>query len=118
MHAGDTTWLFAADNGGTAALEALRATAACSRRGTTTMAARAPSWPAGSCPVTTRAAACASTCPDSGREVATLACGSGHYEHAIVIDSRIALQGGERRPSTPTSGVLNIWRMAGRSGSA
>ena len=45
----------------------------------------------------------------SGRQVADLACGSGHWNSPIVVDGRIALPQGNAN-AHHTSGVLNIWR--------
>jgi outer membrane protein assembly factor BamB len=47
--------------------------------------------------------------PDTGHEVATLECGSGHWNSPIVIDGRIALPEGNANRHA-TSGILNIWR--------
>lgn len=45
----------------------------------------------------------------SGRQLADLPCGSGHWNSPIVADGRIALpEGNANRHGT--SGVLNIWR--------
>jgi outer membrane protein assembly factor BamB len=44
-----------------------------------------------------------------GRRVATLACGSGHWNSPIVVDGRIALPEGNANDHA-TSGVLDIWR--------
>lgn len=45
----------------------------------------------------------------SGRQVANLACGGGHWNSPIVVDGRIALPEGNANAHR-TSGVLNIWR--------
>lgn len=46
--------------------------------------------------------------PRSGRRVATLATGSGHWNSPIVVDGRIALGEGNSNDHA-TSGVLDIW---------
>ncbi len=46
----------------------------------------------------------------TGNPVATLPCGSGHWNSPIVVDGRIALPEGNAN-SHQTSGILNIWRM-------
>jgi outer membrane protein assembly factor BamB len=48
--------------------------------------------------------------PTTGTLVATLACGSGHWNSPIVIDGRIALPEGSSNSHT-TTGVLDIWRV-------
>ena len=47
--------------------------------------------------------------PQSGRQVATLEAGSGHWNSPIIVDGRIALPEGNAN-SHRTSGILNIWR--------
>jgi putative pyrroloquinoline-quinone binding quinoprotein len=46
--------------------------------------------------------------PRSGRRVATLPAGSGHWNSPIVVDGRIALPEGDANDQA-TSGVLDIW---------
>jgi outer membrane protein assembly factor BamB len=48
--------------------------------------------------------------PETGREIATLDCGGGHWNSPIVADGRIALPEGNSN-SHRTSGVLDIWRL-------
>jgi len=48
--------------------------------------------------------------PQSGRQVATLEAGSGHWNSPIIVDGRIALPEGNAN-SHRTSGILNIWRL-------
>jgi len=48
--------------------------------------------------------------PDTGKEIATLECGSGHWNSPIVVDGRIALPEGDSNRHSE-SGVLNIWRL-------
>ncbi len=47
--------------------------------------------------------------PATGRQVATLPCGGGHWQSPIVTDGRIALAEGDAN-SHRQSGVLDIWR--------
>ena len=47
---------------------------------------------------------------DSGRLVAELKCGQGHWNSPIVADGRIALPEGDANDRR-TSGVLDIWRL-------
>jgi hypothetical protein len=50
--------------------------------------------------------------PASGKLVATLSSGSGHWNSPIAIDGRIALPEGDANDHD-TSGVLDIWRLPG-----
>jgi hypothetical protein len=50
--------------------------------------------------------------PTSGRLVATLQAGSGHWNSPIVTDGRVALPEGNANDHT-TGGVLDIWRLPG-----
>jgi hypothetical protein len=47
--------------------------------------------------------------PTTGKEVATLECGRGHWNSPIVVDGRIALPEGNANQHRD-SGVLDIWR--------
>ncbi len=47
--------------------------------------------------------------PANGTVIATLPCGSGHWNSPIIADGRIALPEGSSNNHT-TSGVLDIWR--------
>jgi hypothetical protein len=48
--------------------------------------------------------------PASGKLVATLSAGSGHWNSPIVTDGRVALPEGDANDHA-TSGVLDIWRL-------
>ena len=48
--------------------------------------------------------------PESGRQVAELDCGGGHWNSPIVVDGKIALPEGNAN-SHSSSGVLDIWRV-------
>jgi outer membrane protein assembly factor BamB len=48
--------------------------------------------------------------PASGKPVATLPAGSGHWQSPIVVDGRIALGEGNANDHE-TAGVLDIWRL-------
>jgi hypothetical protein len=102
------TWLFAADGGGTAAW-------------TVRDAKLTPMWShatAGTSPVVAGgllyiydpAGALHVYDPRSGHEVASLPCGSGHWNSPIVVDGRIALPEGTANAHS-LSGVLNIWSV-------
>jgi hypothetical protein len=101
------TWVFAADNGGTAAwrfsggrlhLAWRKATG-----GTSPVVAGGLLWvydPGGGLNVYV---------PRTGRVVRTLDCGGGHWNSPIVADGRVALPEGDANQHA-TSGVLDIWR--------
>jgi hypothetical protein len=48
--------------------------------------------------------------PTSGKEVARLDCGDGHWNSPIVVDGRIALPEGNANRHRDT-GILDIWRL-------
>ena len=48
--------------------------------------------------------------PTTGKEVAKLEAGPGHWNSPIVVDGRIALPEGNANQRSQT-GVLDIWRM-------
>jgi outer membrane protein assembly factor BamB len=48
--------------------------------------------------------------PRSGTEIATLACGGGHWNSPIVADGRIALPEGSANDHS-SAGVLDIWSV-------
>jgi hypothetical protein len=104
----DSVWIFAADNGGTAAWTY--------RNGTLTKAWSATS--AGTSPIvaggmlfvydpggTLRVFE-----PATGKVLGQLSAGSGHWNSPIVADRRIALPQGNAN-SHATSGTFNIWRL-------
>jgi hypothetical protein len=104
----DTVWVFAADNGGSAAWTY--------RNGTLTKAWSASS--AGTSPVIAGgmlfvydpAGTLRVFEPATGKPLGQLAAGAGHWNSPIVVDRRIALPQGNAN-SHGTSGILNIWRM-------
>jgi glucose dehydrogenase len=105
---GATTWLYAADGGGTAAwtYSAGHLTAAWSNTngGTSPVTAGGLLFvydPGGSLRVYD---------PATGRAIATLPVGSGHWNSPIVADGRIALPEGSAN-NHATSGIFNIWRL-------
>jgi outer membrane protein assembly factor BamB len=106
-HPGSTTWLFAADNGGTAAWTLSRGRLQQVWRngngGTSPVIAGGLLYvydPGGGLRVYV---------PTTGKEVATLECGRGHWNSPIVVDGRIALPEGNANQHR-SSGVLDIWR--------
>jgi hypothetical protein len=106
LHTKGGTWLFAGDNGGTAAYRVhnskLQVMWRNSTGGTSPIVAGGLVYvydPGGGLNVYTT----------GGRRVATLACGGGHWNSPIVVDGRIALPEGNANDHA-TSGVLDIWR--------
>ncbi len=108
LQSSGTTWLFAADNGGTAAwtLSGGRLVQAWKNGngGTSPVVADGLLFvydPGGDLRVYDAT---------SGRQVTVLKCGRGHWNSPIVVDGRIALpEGNANRHST--SGVVDIWRL-------
>ena len=102
-----STWMFAADNGGTAAwtLKGNRLHQAWlnASGGTSPIAAGGLLWvygPGGGLRVYV---------PGTGRLVTTLQAGPGHWNSPIVVNGRVALPEGNANDHK-TSGVLDIWR--------
>ena len=107
-HRDDAVWLFAADNGGTAAwrIEAGRLRQAWhSATGGTS-----PIVVDGMLLVYDPGGGLHIYDATSGRSVGTLPCGDGHWNSPIAVDGRIALPEGNANEHR-TSGVLDIWRL-------
>jgi outer membrane protein assembly factor BamB len=105
-HTGSSTWLFAADNGGTAAWRYrgghLTQVWQHGTGGTSPVVAGGLLWvynPGGGLNVYK---------PGTGALVATLPSGGGHWNSPIVVDGHVALPEGDAN-SHSTSGVLDIW---------
>lgn len=105
------TWLFAADNGATAAWTysngALTAVWNHATGGTSPVVAGGLLYvynPGGGLRVYD---------PTSGTQIANLTCGGGHWNSPIVADGRIALPEGNANQHSAT-GVLDIWSVPGR----
>jgi outer membrane protein assembly factor BamB len=108
LRSGSTTWLFATDNGGTAAWNftggRLQQMWRNGNAGTSPVIAGGLLYvydPGGSLRV---------YAPQTGQQLAALNSGSGHWSSPIVVDGRIALPEGNANQHN-TSGVLNIWRL-------
>jgi outer membrane protein assembly factor BamB len=108
-HHGGETWMIAADNGGTEAWRLsngnLQAVWRNAHAGTSPVLAGGLLYvydPAGGLRVYQ---------PETGRLLADLASGPGHWNSPIAIDGRIALPEGNANQHR-TSGVLDIWRVA------
>jgi outer membrane protein assembly factor BamB len=106
MHTPNETWLFAADNGGTAAWrfrdKKLVPAWQNKNAGTTPVVAGGLLYvydPHGGLRVYE---------PSSGNLITTLACESGHWNSPIVVDGRIALPEGNANEHAAT-GYLDIW---------
>ena len=105
---GKRTWLIAADGGGTQAWSLrggrLHSVWRLGNGGTSPVVAGGLLWvydPGGGLRVYRL---------PSGKPVATLSAGSGHWNSPIVTDGRVALPEGDAN-SHATSGVLDIWRL-------
>ena len=108
LHSGTTTWLFAADNGGTAAW-------------TLSGGQLVPAWSngnGGTSPVVADGLLFVYAPTGglhvydavSGNPITTLVSGGGHWNSPIVVDGRIALPEGNANDHK-TTGVLDIWRV-------
>lgn len=107
-HHGSATWLYVADNAGTAAWTLSAGTLhrqwQNDHGGTSPVVADGLVFvydPAGDLRVYNAT---------SGRQLAKLACGGGHWNSPIVVDGLIALPQGNANAHR-RSGVLNIWRV-------
>jgi outer membrane protein assembly factor BamB len=107
-HTSSRTWMFAADNGGTAAYRFRNGRLSVAWRngkgGTSPVVAGGLLWvydPGGGLNVYV---------PSIGRLVATLSSGGGHWNSPIVVDGRVALPEGNANDHA-TKGVLDIWRL-------
>ena len=106
MHAPNETWLFAADNGGTAAWtfrDGKLAPAWENRNGGTT-----PVVAGGLLYVYDPRGGLRVYEPSTGKLITTLACEAGHWNSPIVVDGRIALPEGNANDHAST-GYLDIW---------
>lgn len=107
LHAGPTTWLFAADNGGTAAWTLSRGRLQArwkNRNGGTS-----PVIAGGLLYVYDPDGGLRVYLAETGQQLAKLDCGSGHWNSPIVVDGRIVLPEGSGNQHRST-GVLDIWR--------
>jgi hypothetical protein len=105
---GNTTYLFAADGGGTAAwtYSGGRLTAAWSNSN----AGTSPVVAGGLLYVYDPGGALRVYDPATGQVAGTLAVGGGHWNSPIVVDGRIAVPQGSANSHSGT-GIFNIWRL-------
>jgi outer membrane protein assembly factor BamB len=111
-HHGAETWMFAADNGGTAAwtFKSGKLVAMWKNRNSGT----SPVVAGGLLYVYSPQGGLRAYDPVKGTQIADLESGSGHWNSPIVIDGKIALPEGNANHHT-SAGVLDIWSMpAGR----
>jgi hypothetical protein len=101
------TWMFAADNGGTAAWQ-LRSGRLHEEWHNDT-GGTSPFEAGGLLFVYAPAGGLNVYQASSGKRITTLSCGPGHWSSPIVVDGRIILPEGDAN-SRATSGVLDIWR--------
>ena len=111
LRTGKATWLFAADNGGTAAWTfedgKLHQVWANSNEGTSPVVAGGLLYvydPGGDLRVYQA---------ETGKELAKLDAGGGHWNSPIVVDGMIALPEGGSRRGRSGDGTLDIWRERG-----
>jgi hypothetical protein len=108
FHNGNATWLFVSDRAGTGAWTfaggRLQPAWANRNPGTSPVVAGGLLYvydPAGSLRVYE---------PESGRTIAALPCGSGHWNSPIVIDGKVVLPEGNANRHE-NQGIVNIWRV-------
>ncbi len=108
LHTSTTTWMFAADGGGTAAwtLTGGRLVQAWQRGN----AGTSPVVVDGLLFVYDPGGGLRIYDDTSGAQLNTLQCGGGHWNSPIVVDGRIALPEGDANLHL-SSGVLDIWRL-------
>jgi PQQ-like domain len=108
LRQGSATWMFAGDNGGTAAYRFANGRLSVAWHngtgGTSPIVAGGLLWvynPGGGLAVYE---------PTTGRLLTTLASGNGHWSSPIVVDRRVALPEGNANDHS-TTGVLDIWSL-------
>lgn len=108
LQAGTTTWLFAADNGGTAAWTL--GGGRIEQRWRNGNGGTSPVIAGGLLYVYDPGGGLRVYSPETGRQLAELECGSGHWNSPIIADGRVALPEGNANQHR-NSGVLDIWRL-------
>jgi hypothetical protein len=102
------TWMFAADDGGTAAWELKNAKL--EKKWKNRTGGTSPFEADGMLFVYARGGGLNVYEAASGKHIATLACGSGHWNSPIVLQGKIILPEGNANDHA-TSGVLDIWSL-------
>jgi hypothetical protein len=108
LHDKTGTWLFAADNGATAAW--ILQSGRLEQKWRSSQAGTSPVIAGGLLYVYDPSGGLRVYQPDTGRQIANLDCGEGHWNSPIVVDGKIALPEGNAN-AHGTSGVLDIWRL-------
>jgi hypothetical protein len=108
MHAGATTWLFAADNGGTAAWTLTNGRLQLAWQNGN--AGTSPAIADGRLYVYDPGGVLRVYRAETGGLLMALECGSGHWNYPVVADGKIALPEGSAN-SHSTRGILNIWKL-------
>ena len=107
---GGHTWMFAADNGGTAAWELDNGLL--HEKWKNTIGGTSPFEAGGLLFVYAREGGLNVYEAMTGKRVATLPCGPGHWNSPIVVDGKIILPEGNANLRA-TNGVLDIWSLPG-----
>ena len=102
------TWMFAADNGGTAAWQVMDGRLR--QRWKNATGGTSPFEAGGLLFVYARAGGLNVYDAVSGKPIATLPCGPGHWNSPVVLQGEIILPEGNANDHA-TSGVLNIWTL-------
>lgn len=103
-----TTWVFAADGGGTAAWTV--ANGQLVRGWSNSTSGNSPVVAGGLLYVYNPSGGLHVYQPENGREIAKLDCGGGHWNSPIVVDGMVAVPEGNSNDHA-TSGVLDIFRL-------
>jgi hypothetical protein len=104
----DGVWIFAADNGGTAAWT--YRDGALTKAWSASTAGTSPIIAGGMLFVYDPGGTLRGFDPTTGKPLGQLGAGGGHWNSPIVVDRRIALPQGNAN-SHATNGILNIWRL-------
>jgi outer membrane protein assembly factor BamB len=111
LHSPRGTWIFVADDQGTAAWEF--------RKGKLTRVwsndnhGTSPILAGGLLYIYDQRGALRVYQPDTGRQIANLNCGAGHWNSPVVVDGKIVLPEGDANRHS-TRGILDIWRLKSR----
>lgn len=111
FHSSRGTWIFVADNQGTAAWE-LR-NGKLTRMWSNDNHGTSPIVAGGLLYIYDQRGSLRVYQPDNGRQIANLKCGAGHWNSPIVVDGKIALPEGDANHHS-TSSILDIWRLKSR----